>query len=167
MSKKTYFFIVVLLSFFLTKNVYPQDKIAFIDINYLFANSNIGKKINKEVSSKRNSLNKEFEEFKKKIDNEKKSLLKQKNVLAEDEYKKKYAKLEKNINEYNQIIAKKNKDLIDYQNKSKNEFTIKLGSTLESYSKENSISMIFRKENLLIGKNNLDITKEILELFNK
>ena len=42
-----------------------------------------------------------------------------------------------------------------------------LNSTLEAYSKKHSISMIFKKENILIGKNSLDVTKDILELFNK
>ena len=51
--------------------------------------------------------------------------------------------------------------------KHKNEFVKTLNSTLEAYSKKHSISMIFKKENILIGKNSLDITKDILELFNK
>ena len=69
--------------------------------------------------------------------------------------------------EHNQIIAKKNKDLKDYQKKQKNEFVKTLNSTLANYSKEHSISMILRKEQILIGKNSLDVTKDILELFNK
>ena len=75
--------------------------------------------------------------------------------------------LETNLQNYNQIIAKKNQNLIEFQKKNKNEFANTLKSTLETYSKENSISMILRKENLLIGKSNLDITKDILDLFNK
>ena len=37
----------------------------------------------------------------------------------------------------------------------------------ENYAKENSISMILRKEQILIGINRLDVTKDILELVNK
>ena len=56
---------------------------------------------------------------------------------------------------------------MNFKKKNKNDFANTLKSTLETYSKENSISMIFRKENLLIGKSNLDVTKDILDLFNK
>ena len=94
-------------------------------------------------------------------------MINQKNVLAEDEYKKKLVSLENNLKKYNEIISQKNKDLLDYQNKSKNDFANKLKSTLEKYAKENSISMILRKEQLLIGINSLDVTKDILELVNK
>ena len=95
------------------------------------------------------------------------ALLAQKNVLSEDEYKNKLSQLENNLKKYNEIISKKNKDLINFKKKSKKEFAKTLKTTLENYSKNNSISMILRKENLLIGKNSLDITKEILDLFNK
>ena len=38
---------------------------------------------------------------------------------------------------------------------------------LESYAKENSISLILKRENILIGKTNLDISQNILKIFNK
>ena len=167
MIKKLNYFIVLIITIFLTNNVLAQDKIAFIDLNYVYANSKVGKKIIKEVQSKKEIIKKEFIEFQKKLDKEKNDLIAQKNVLDENEFKKKYSELESNVEKYNKIIDKKNKDLIDYQNKSKKDFANTLKSTLETYSKENSISMILRKENLLIGKNSLDVTKDILSLFNK
>ena len=94
-------------------------------------------------------------------------MLKQKNVLAKDEYNKKLVTLENNLKKYNEIIAKKNQDLIDYQNKSKNEFKNALISTLADFAKDNSISIILSKEQVLIGVKNLDVTKQILDLVNK
>ena len=161
------FFITFVLVFFVIVNVSAEDKIAFIDLNYVYANSKIGKKIIKETQAKQKIISKEFKDFQKKLDKEKENLLAQKNVLSEEEFKNKLKELETNLQNYNQIIAKKNQNLIEFQKKKKNEFANTLKSTLETYSKENSISMILRKENLLIGKSNLDITKDILDLFNK
>ena len=161
------FFISFILALFVIINASAEDKIAFIDLNYIYANSKIGKKIIKETQAKQKILNKEFQDFQKSLDKEKEKLLAQKNVLSEEEFKNKLRELEKNLQNYNEIIAKKNKDLIEFQKKNKNEFAKTLKSTLETYSKENSISMILRKENLLIGKSNLDVTKDILDLFNK
>ncbi len=97
----------------------------------------------------------------------KKNLINQKNVLAEEEFKKKLLSLENNLKKYNEIISKKNKELIDYQNKTKNDFTNTLRSTLQDYAKENSISLILSKDQILIGITTLDVTKDILELVNK
>jgi len=167
MIKKSFVFLIILFTSFSGVNLFAQDKIAFIDLNFVYSNSNIGKKIIKEIENKRKNIDKDFKEFQSKLDNEKKKLISQKNVLAEDEYKKKVIDLENNLKKYNEIISKKNKDLIDYQNKSKNEFVNKLRSTLEKYAKEKSISMILRKEQVLIGVNKLDVSKDILELVNK
>mgnify|MGYP001013594705 FL=1 len=159
--------LIIVFTFFLINYSSAQEKIAFIDLNYLYINSKIGKKMNKEMQVKQKNINKELAEFQKKLDTEKKDLLAQKNVLAESEFRKKLTDLENNLKKYNQILSKKNEDLRNFQKKSRDKFVTTLKSTLENYSKENSISMIFRKENLLIGKNTLDITKEILDLFNK
>lgn len=75
--------------------------------------------------------------------------------------------MQNQVNEYNLVITQKNKDLSNFTSKAKIEFSNELKVILEEYSKENSISMILRKENLLIAKNSLDITKGILDLFDK
>tara|TARA_Y100000389_G_C17415362_1_gene493366 strand:+ start:958 stop:1485 length:528 start_codon:yes stop_codon:yes gene_type:complete len=144
-----------------------EDKIGFIDLTYLFNNSNVGKSINKEIKSRNDKINSEFNDYKKKIEKEKKTLLAQKNVIADEEYRKQLIQLEKNIKEYNSIILKKRNELSKLNNKVRTDFSNKLRPVLEEYSKENSIGMIIRKENLLIGKNTLDLTKGILEIFNK
>ncbi len=167
MNIKLINFVVIITIFFFGTNSFAQEKIAFIDLNFVYSNSKIGKKIIGEINDKKKIINKDFKEFQKKLEDEKKKLLAQKNVLAEEEYKKKLIELEDNLKKYNEIISKKNKDLVDFQNKSKDEFANKLRSTLEKYAKENSISMIIRKSQILIGVNRLDVTKDILELVNK
>ena len=118
------------------------------------------------MQNKNKKINSEFSEFQKKIDSEKETLLTQKNVISDDEYRKKLRELEKNLNEYNLIINKKNKDLNNFKAKVRLEFSKNLNKILEDYSKKNSISMILKKENILIGKTNLDVTKDVLDLFN-
>lgn len=167
-KKKIIFFILFSFSIFFINNFSnANEKIAFVDINYIFNNSSAGKKINKQINDKSKKLNSEFKNYKEKIDAEKKKLLTQKNVINEEEYKKKLLKLEKDIKEYNSLISKKRNDLTLFNNKARKEFSNQLRFILEEYSKNNSIGMILRKENLLIGKSNLDVTKGILELFDK
>tara|TARA_Y100001958_G_C20935214_1_gene343893 strand:- start:36 stop:542 length:507 start_codon:yes stop_codon:yes gene_type:complete len=167
MIKKNNFILGIILTFFFNHYVLAEEKIAFIDLNYIYSNSKIGKKIIKEIDSKKKNIDSDFKDFQTKLDNEKKKLLNQKNVLAEDEYKKKLNSLENNLKKYNEIISKKNRELIEYQKKSKNEFKNALISTLAEYAKENSISLILNKEQILIGVKTLDVTKDILNLVNK
>ena len=165
MEKKLYSLVIFLTLIFFT-NSYAQEKIAFIDLNYVFNNSSAGKNLNKQIEDRAKKINSEFKKIKEKIDNDKKKLTQQKNVLSKEEFNKKLMELEKNINEQNVSISKKQNDLASFKNKARLEFSNKLKSVLEEYSKNNSIDMIFRKENLLLGKNSLDVTRGILDLFN-
>ena len=88
MNKKFIGFLISFLLIFSSNIVSAQEKIAFIDLNFVYANSKIGKKIIKEIEIKRKNINKDFKEFQNKLDNEKQKLLAQKNVLAKDEYQK-------------------------------------------------------------------------------
>ena len=166
MMNKT--FVSLILFFFLyNTNVFSQGTIAFIDLNYIYSNSKVGKKIIKEIDNKQLKINEDFKEYQNKLNKEKDDLLAKKNVLEKDEFKKRITELENNLIKYNQEISKKNKNLLDFRKKSKNDFAKSLRSTLEKYAKEKKISLILRKEQLLLGESGLDITKEILELFNK
>ena len=130
-------------------------------------NSNAGKKVNDQIKNKREKINKEFLSYKKTIDDEQKKLSNQQNILSEDELRNKAINLEKKAKEYNTIISKKNDELNNYKNKATKEFYIILTKIMQDYAVSNSVEMILKKENILIGKNNLDITKEIMNLFNK
>ncbi len=157
-----------ILFFFLSNiNVNSNESVAFIDLNFIYSNSKIGKKIIKEIDNKQSKIDKDFKEYQKKLDKEKNDLLSKKNVLEQDEFKKRLTELENNLIKYNQEITKKNINLKEFRKKSKNDFALSLRSTLEKYAKENKISLILRKEQLLLGENSLDITEEILKLFNK
>ena len=67
---------------------------------------------------------------------------------------------------YNKKVRENNSSLTNFQLKARGEFYNYLTPILESYAKENSISLILKRENILIGKTNLDISQNILEIFN-
>ena len=144
-----------------------EERIAFIDINFIFLNSTAGKNLNLQISDQDNKLNNEIEFFKNKIDDSKKKILSQKNVLSESDYKAKLKKLENDIREINLTISKKNKDLSLFKSKVEKKFFEQLNIIVQDYSINNSISLILKKENLLMAKKNLDITSDIFKIFNE
>ena len=104
--------------------------------------------------------------MKKKFDTDKGKLETQKNVLSKEEFEKKFFELEKNLKDYNLKIRNKNNALTKFQLDARKEFYESLQPILEGYAKENSIDIILKNENILIGKTSLDITKNILDLYN-
>ena len=167
MKIKYLFFIISLFLFFLNINISKAENIAFIDLNKIFDSSDAGKKIIKQVKEKQKKNSDELKKLQEKFDADKQKLISQKNVLSEEEFKSKIVKLENDFKEYNKKIRNNNSDLTNFQLKARGEFYNYLTPILESYAKENSISIILKKENILIGKTNLDISQNILDIFNK
>ena len=160
----TFLFIFILLNINISK---AQDNVAFIDLNVVFDNSKAGKEINNKVANQKKKNNKNFRELKKKFDTEREKLIAQKNVLSKEEFEKKLLELENRLKDYNSKINKENKDLNEFQLKVRKKFFNSIRPILESYAKDNSIDVILKKENVLIGKTSLDISKDILDLFDK
>ena len=123
--------------------------------------------MNNQIQDKSQKLNSEFNSFKIQIDKKKKNLVNQKNILAKEEYEKKLLKLENEIKEFNSSISKKQDELLNIRKESKVKFSNEIRNILAEYSKDNSIDIILKKESILIGKTNLDITNSIFDIFNK
>ena len=129
-------FILMLIS----SNVFANDKIVFIDINYIFKNSNAGKDLHTQITQKNKELNVEINKFQNQIEDERNKILSQKNVLSIEEYNKKVSLLDKKIVELNSAVSSKQKELNLFKKKVENNFSKSLNILLEEYSSNNSIS---------------------------
>ena len=164
---KKIFFITLILLIFEKNFVFSDTSIKFIDVNYIYQNSIAGKKVNQQIKDKSKKINKKLEDYKKDMDSKKQKLVAQKNVISEEAYQKTFIEIENEIKKINSLIAKDNQKIIKFTNDAKIIFLKELNKIMEDYSIKNSIDMIIKKENILIGKNSLESTKEILEIFDK
>ncbi len=165
-NKIKFVFLVFIL--LLTNNYsYSENNILFIDIDYIFKNSNAGKKIINKIDTETKKIQNELTSYQKNVKEQKDKIISQKNILSKDEFQNKSIELEKQVIELNKLISNKNNKLNIYRNKSRIEFTKQLSKIVQEYASNNSIEMIIKKDNILIGKKNLDVTQEILNLFDK
>jgi len=164
--KKYLIFIIFILNFFFLNYSYSNDKIAYIDIDYIVKNSLAGKSIT-EIIEKNNQINiKKFNDIEAKLKSEEKEIIAQRNILNDEEFQKKINILKEKINDYRN--QKKNE--INNLNNQRFELTKKLldelNPLLANYSTEKSLAMIVDKKSIVIGKKNLDITNDILKQLN-
>ena len=164
---KKFFFIAFIFLVFEKNFALSDTNIKFIDVNYIYQNSIAGKKLNKQIQDKSKKMSKKLEDYKKDMDNKKQKLVSQKNVISEEAYQKTFIEIEKEIKEINSLIAKDNQKIIKFTNDAKIVFLKELNKIMEDYSIKNSIDIIIKKENILIGKNTLESTNEVLEILDK
>ena len=164
MFKKTLFF----LCFFLfSLNSYSLDQVVIVDIDYLLNNSKAGKNIQEQLKKINDARIKEIKSKDKLFKDKEAKLIAQKKILSEQEFAKKVNDLKKEVINSNSLRKKE----MEQSNKKRNDALSKLlkeiNKLLIEYSEKTKISMMLDKKNVIISKNENDITKEILNLLDK
>jgi len=146
---------------------YAENLIAFIDMNKIMNESTAGKSITSQLEKLHKKNIDYFTKEEKKLKEKESSIISQKNVLSKDEFEKKIISLRDEANSY----RSKRTELIDSLTKKRvnatNDLIKAVHPILLEYSTTNSISIVIQKKNIIIGKNELDITNDIMSILNK
>ncbi len=151
----------------LTQVSLAEKKIAFIDIDMIMEKSEFGKKSYKKIDDDFNKENKKLLEIEKNLVSKEQNILKQKNVLSEEELNKKIIDLRKEINDFQNKKRLLNEKFNEMRLNKTNQMVQSLNQILSKYADKNDISLVIQKKFIVIARSGLDITSEILEIFNK
>ena len=143
-----------------------NNNIYFIDIDFVMNNSLAGKSIIKELNEINKSSQNKFKKIEKNLLDEEKKIISKKNILSKQEYLKEAELFKKKVEDYKLSRNKKINDISVMKNNSQKKLTEILTPILAEYAKKNSISYIIPKQNIIIGKSELDLTKTIIEILN-
>ncbi len=156
--------ILILVFFVVSSNA--NENIRFININYIVKNSEAGKTLNKIIENKSKKIKLELNDLGKKIENKKEKIITQKNILKKDEYEKLVKNYEDEVKKFNNIRLKKNEDFNKYRINSQKKIIEALNPLITAFLKKESIQILLQKEQIIFGDKKLDITEEILKIFN-
>ena len=162
--------IIFFLFFFVftaNNNTLAEINISFVDVDYIYSNSKIGKKIDNKLKSEKQKINDKLTSYQKNIKDEKEKLINQKKIISEEKFKNQAIDLEKQIKKYNKLISDNNNSFIKYKAEIKSLFLKKLMNIVREYAEVNSIQLVLNKKDIIIGQNAMDISNDILKLVNK
>ena len=134
--KQTFLVVYFILISLSSNFVYAEDKIVFVDSSRIINTSLAGQSITEQLKILKKKNIENFTKKENDLKKEETKLLAQKNVLDEEQYINK-------VNNYKSKVEQYNND-----------------------KKKNSIALIISKENVIIGKKQLDITELVIEDLN-
>jgi outer membrane protein len=149
-------------------NIVNVDKIGIVDFRYILKKSNAIKILGDKFVHFEKKINEKIKLKQKELKIEEKKILSTKNKLTDADYKKKLNSFKSEVFEVQkkykedrlilnnsfQTLQKKLKDL--------------LAQVIKDVSKKREINVVFLKENVfLFNDPSIDITNEVLDLFNK
>ena len=149
-------------------NTVNIDKIGIVDFRYILKKSNAIKVLGDKFILFEKKINEKIKLKQKELKTEEKKILSRKNKLTDADYKSKLNSFKSKVFE----VQKKYKEDRLILNNSFQTFQKKLkdllAQVIKDVSKKREINVVFLKENVfLFNDPSIDITNEVLDLFNK
>ena len=156
----------VIFFFFISYSSFAQESIYFVDIDKVLNETSYGNKIVQKLKNINSNNLKNIENDEKELKQIEDEINKVKNVISEEEFKKKIDNLKIKIISYRE---KKNNTFNEYnslKNKELENFFVKITPLLEEFMEKNSIKIIIEKKNILIAQENYDKTNDLVNFIN-
>ena len=87
--------------------------------------------------------------------------------MSEDDYNKKIINLRNKISKYRRDRSLDQNNFNEKKQSFTNKFITIINPIIADYASKNDISIVIRKEHMIVGKTELDISNEILKLVNE
>jgi len=158
---------IIFISFIFLNSAISKENIAFVNIDYLIQNSNIGKKLLLEINNKDK---KNLDNLKKKnkiLEELESSIKKKKNIISDEAYNKEVISFKKKLQEFNKEKNKIVKEFNDFRKNELEKIFKQINPIINVYMEENSVSILFDSKNIFMGAKNLNLTEDILKKINK
>ena len=160
-------FILIFFIFFTFINTsISKENIAFVNVDYLIQNSNIGKKSLANINDKDK---KNLDNLKKKnkiLQDLESSIKKKKNVISDEAYNKEVIDFKKKFQEFSKEKNKIVKEFNVFKKKEIENIFKKINPIINNYMEENSVNLLFDSKNIFMGAKKLNLTDDILKKIN-
>lgn len=144
-----------------------EEKIVYLNLDYIYQQSIPGKLILEELNKNRKLNIEKFKEKESEIRATEQDLIKKKNILSKEEFDLKVRTLNEEMQKYNKSREKAFLEFDENKKKKLNDFLVKITPLIENYVKENSINIVLNQKNLFIASKNFDITDQIIQIVNE
>jgi len=156
-------FILIIFNFSFLISAYADTKIYYIDLDFIFENTRMGKNIILELEAIKKKNNENYPALQKNLKQEETDLINSKNIISENEFNDKMNNLKIRIENF---LNERTKSINDYENIKKNKFNVffqKISPIIQDYMNENSIDILLEKKNIFISKSDYDISSIIIK----
>ena len=160
-------FFVVTFFVLICTDTFAEQKIVVLDMKFVLNNSKAGKGAQDFLKKTLAQKQKKFQEMEKSLKKEENDLLAKKTVLSKEEYTKKSDTLRKKVIDYKSEMRTSFDKIATLRAKSRETLIKKIEPILDTYIKEENITLVIDKKNMLGGSLEHDITNIIVERLNK
>ena len=158
-------FFYILIFFLLSTNLLKaEDKVSYIDIDYVLTNTLAGKKLLNTLKKEEELKIDKFKTNDNKFKDEENKILAKRNLISKEEINKELKLLQVKFQKYRKEKSKEIDELKVKRNKNIINFLNLINPIIEKYMADNSIYILLDKKNIFIASKDYDITNNLIEL---
>ena len=140
-------YLTFIVAFFLLQNSnLLAEKIVYLNMEKIMKTSKAGKSIIKKINETNEENLKRFKKIEEDLKNDEQDLIAKKNILSEDEFKKKFDLLKKKINDYKVLRQNSIQEITTKRRNASSQFFKKINPILGKYATDNEINFILQKK---------------------
>ena len=143
-----------------------EENIAFVNVDYLIQNSNIGKKLLANINDKDKKNLDNLQKKNKILQDLESSIKKKKNIISEEAYNKEVISFKKKFQEFSKEKNKIIKEFNIFKKKEIENIFKKINPIINDYMEENSVNLLLDSKNIFMGAKKLNLTEDILKKIN-
>ncbi len=161
------FFFISIFFFLNIAQVNSSEPIAFIDMDFIIKNSEIGKKTLNSINNlNEKNLNeiKNNEKILKDLEND---IISKKNIISKEDFDKEVLFFKEKANKFKEDQSKMVEDFNNYKKKEFDGILSKISPIINAYMEKKSVKILLDSKNILIGRSNLNLTNEVIKEINE
>ena len=164
-SKKLFFFLIF---FFLNITlVNSSEPVAYIDMDFIIKNSEIGKKTLGAINSLNEENINELKEKEKILNDLENEIVSKKNIISKENFDKEVLLFKEKANKFKEDQSKMVEDFNNYKKKEFDGIISKISPIINAYMEKKSVKILLDSKNILIGRSNLNLTNEVIKEINE
>ena len=161
------FFAFFLLFFFFYGISYSNEPIAYVDIDFIIKNSDIGKRTLKKINDQNDRNIKDLKKNENILKELEVEIASKKNIISKEAFDKEVISFKEKVNKFK---IEQKKMIKDFNNYKKNEVDLifkKISPIINEYMEKNSVKILLDAKNVFMARNDLNLTNDILKEINK
>ena len=161
------FFFIYIFFFLIISQAKSNEPIAYIDMDYIIKNSEIGKKTLDSINILNDKNINELKEKEKILKDLESKIISKKNIISKENFDKEVLLFKEKANKFKLDQSKMVKDFNDYKKKELDGILEKISPIINDYMEKKSVKILLDSKNILIGRSNLNLTNEVIKEINE
>ena len=156
----------IFIFFLNTTQVNSSESIAYIDMDFVIKNSNIGKKTLETINILNDKNINELNEKEKILKDLESKIVSKKNIISKENFDKEVLLFKEEAKKFKEDQLKIVENFNDYKKRELDDILSKISPIINAYMEKNSVKILLDSKNILIGRSNLNLTNDIIKEIN-